>query len=179
MNEIFNGDMPDKKYNTIMIDPPWPISLSSKSFRGTSKHKMPYKTMSLEDIRALPIEDITVDGAHVYTWTTNKFLEETFDVIRDWGVNYHLTMVWTKPQGLAPSMGYQFATEFCLLGFRGKPMQKFEKMGKSNWLHAASRKHSTKPEAFKELVEVVSPSPRLEMFARAGREGWDSWGDEL
>ena len=176
---IYSSVLPNKKYNTLTIDPPWPITLSSKTFRGTSRHELPYKTMSLDEIRELPIESLTNDGAHVYTWTTNKFLEETFDVIRGWGVNYHLTMVWTKPRALAPSMGYQFATEFCLLGFRGKPMQKFEKMGQPNWLHMGSTRHSTKPEIFKERVEVVSPSPRLEMFARAGREGWDSWGNEL
>ena len=38
--------------------------------------------------------------------------------------------------------------------------------------------HSAKPEAFLDVVESVSPSPRLEMFARRARFGWDYWGDE-
>jgi N6-adenosine-specific RNA methylase IME4 len=29
-----------------------------------------------------------------------------------------------------------------------------------------------------DIVERVSPPPRLEMFARRQRLGWDTWGDE-
>ena len=38
--------------------------------------------------------------------------------------------------------------------------------------------HSAKPEAFLDLVEQMSPAPRLEMFARRDRLGWDTWGNE-
>ena len=34
-------------------------------------------------------------------------------------------------------------------------------------------KHSKKPEFFQDLIEQVSESPRLEMFARRERDGWD------
>lgn len=36
--------------------------------------------------------------------------------------------------------------------------------------------HSTKPPAFLDIVEQVSPGPYVELFARAPRLGWDSWG---
>ena len=39
--------------------------------------------------------------------------------------------------------------------------------------------HSTKPEFFQDMIEVVSDYPRLEMFARRQREGWDVFGDEV
>ena len=38
--------------------------------------------------------------------------------------------------------------------------------------------HSSKPEAFLDLVEQVSPGPYLELFARRQRLGWDTWGNE-
>ena len=38
--------------------------------------------------------------------------------------------------------------------------------------------HSAKPEAFLDIVESVSPGPRVEMFARRARLGWDTWGNE-
>jgi hypothetical protein len=38
--------------------------------------------------------------------------------------------------------------------------------------------HSAKPEAFLDLVEQLSPGPRLELFARRQRLGWDTWGNE-
>ena len=30
-----------------------------------------------------------------------------------------------------------------------------------------------------DLIETVSDAPRLEMFARREREGWDVWGNEV
>ena len=40
-------------------------------------------------------------------------------------------------------------------------------------------KHSAKPEAFQDMVEAVSPGPRLELFARRARPGWTVWGNEV
>jgi len=37
----------------------------------------------------------------------------------------------------------------------------------------------SKPDEFYELVERLSPAPRLEMFARTYRVGWDCWGNEV
>lgn len=39
-------------------------------------------------------------------------------------------------------------------------------------------KHSKKPPKIHEWAEIVSPGPRLEMFARTAREGWSAWGNE-
>tara|TARA_Y100001938_G_scaffold139671_1_gene206878 strand:+ start:323 stop:856 length:534 start_codon:yes stop_codon:yes gene_type:complete len=173
--------LPNKKYNTIVLDPPWNINLTGKvNIRPNRKTKLDYLTMSLEEIKNLPLRDIAELGCHVYTWTTNKMLPETFDVLKSWGVNYHLTLVWIKPNGMMPCFGYKFATEFCLLGFYQKPMQKFKSMAKLNWFENPSIKpHSTKPQKFFDLVDEMSPSPKLEMFARTYRPNWDAWGNEV
>ena len=173
--------LPNKKYNTIVLDPPWNISLSGKNIRRKEQaNKLDYPTMSLEEIKNLPLGDIAELGCHVYTWTTNKMIPHTFDILKDWGVNYHLTLVWTKHNGMTPNFAYKFATEFCLLGFYQKPMQKFLRCGKLNWINTnAPRKHSTKPNEFFDLVDEMSPSPKLEMFARTRRLGWDAWGNEV
>ena len=39
-------------------------------------------------------------------------------------------------------------------------------------------RHSAKPVRLHELAELMSPSPRLELFAREARPGWSAWGDE-
>ena len=98
----------NKKYNTIVIDPPWNISMSGKVKRGREKRaeSLKYKTMSLQEIRSIPIKNIANKGCHVYCWTTNKMLKDTFDVLESWGVNFHLVMVMVKPSGIAPAMGY-------------------------------------------------------------------------
>ncbi len=172
---------PNKKYNTIVIDPPWDISMSGSSkLRPKRKTELDYNTMSLDEIKSLSVKDIAEVGCHVYCWTTNKLLESTFDVLKSWGVNYHLTLVWTKPNGMMPCFGYKFATEFCLLGFFGKPMQKFTSMAKLNWLNVPSQKpHSKKPQIFFDLINEMSPSPKIELFARDRKLGWDSWGNEV
>ena len=177
-------NFPTKKYNTIVIDPPWNITMSGKVKRGREHRKtaLTYKTMSLEEIKyKIPISQIANKGCHIYCWTTNKMLRETFNVLEEWSVNFHLVLVMVKPSGIAPAMGYVFGSEFCLLGFYGKPMQKFLNIGKLNWIQNLNGdgKHSVKPDKFYELVEAMSPAPRIDIFARRKREGWDVYGNEV
>lgn len=172
----------NKKYNTITIDPPWPISMSGdvKRVRENRAKNLKYKTMSLEEIKEIPIGKIANKGCHVYCWTTNKMLRKTFEVLEEWGVNFHLVLVMVKPSGIAPCMGYVFGTEFCILGFYGKPMQKFLNIGKLNWFKHLNKhgNHSQKPEEFYKLVKEMSPEPRIDIFSRRIIAGFDVWGDE-
>jgi len=171
-----------KKYNTIVIDPPWDISMTGKVKREENRSEtLPYKTMTIEEIKNIPLKDIANIGCHIYCWTTNKMLHETFHILESWGVNFHLVMPMVKPSGIAPCMGYVFASEFVILGFFGKPMQKFNKIGKLNWIKFfnGANKHSSKPDEFYKLVEEMSPAPRIDIFARNKRKGWDVFGDEV
>lgn len=173
--------LPNKKYNTIVIDPPWPISLTGKVKRRENRaEELPYKTMTMEQIEEIPISKIANKGAHIYCWTTNKMIRDTFDIIKEWGVRFHLVMPFVKPSGIAPAMGYIFASEFCLLGFYGKPMKKFTNIGELNWLKGFNKagNHSTKPNEFYDKVKKMSPAPRIDVFARALHNGFDAWGDE-
>ena len=175
-------DFPDKKYNTIVIDPPWNISLTGKVNRRENRaEKLPYKTMSLQEIKDISISKIANIGCHVYCWTTNKMLKETFNILESWGVRFHLVISMVKPSGIAPCMGYVFATEFCLLGFYGKPMQKFTSIGELNWFKQFNKagNHSVKPDEFYRIVEKMSPAPRIDIFARQKRKDWDVFGDEV
>jgi N6-adenosine-specific RNA methylase IME4 len=126
-----------------------------------------------------PVSDLAETGAHVYLWTVNKFLRDAFDVLDAWGVRFHLAMPMVKPSGFAPCCGWVFASEFCLLGFCGKPMIPFAGCGKLNWFDAGKPKHSVKPDCFYERVAAMSPEPRLDCFARTPHSGFDGWGDEF
>jgi len=46
----------------------------------------------------------------------------------------------------------------------------------TTWFRWPRGRHSEKPPAFLDMVEQVSPGPYVELFARAPRLGWDSWG---
>lgn len=176
-------NLPSSTFNTVVIDPPWPQPLTGKMDRPRHQRasSLPYRTMSVDDIASFPLAGLCNPGAHVYLWTTNRFLCDAFAVLRSWGVRYHLTMPLVKTSGIAPCRGYVFGAEYCLLGFMGRPMQPFLSMGRLNWLvtNPLRGTHSRKPDAFYSLAEVMSPGPRLDCFARRCRDGWSVWGDEV
>jgi N6-adenosine-specific RNA methylase IME4 len=53
-----------------------------------------------------------------------------------------------------------------------------DERSETRWFEWPRAAHSAKPDAFLDLVERLSPAPRLEMFARRARFGWDYWGDQ-
>ena len=56
----------NKKYNIIYADPPWNYNI--KGVQGTTENH--YSTMSLEDIKNLPVADITTENAALFLWVT-------------------------------------------------------------------------------------------------------------
>lgn len=173
-------DFPAGKYGTVVIDPPWNLKMVGKFGRRPNRaQELPYETMSLDEIRNLPINSICKPGAHVYLWTTNRFLHEAFHLFEEWGINFYQVLVWVKPSGAAPQ-GYVFGTEFCLLGFYGKPMIPFNNIGELNWFKHLNGhgEHSKKPAAFYHKVIKMSPEPRIDLFNRRPIATFDTWGYE-
>lgn len=129
----------------------------------------------------MKIGSLVNPGGHVYLWCTNKTLRTAYEILDSWGFRFHQVLVMTKPSGMAPSLGYVFGTEFCLLAINGKPMQKFLKVGTLNHFSrpSAQGQHSVKPDYFYEMVEKMSPGPYADIFARRKRSGWQVWGDEV
>lgn len=184
-------------YQTIVADPPWPQKGRGRSLRqfggenrgfpsGYTDSSLPlqYKTMTVAEIGALPVADIIAPQAHLYLWTTNRFLPDAFDVIKAWGFNYSTTLVWAKaPIGGGLGGCYGIATEYVLFARRGT-LPALGKVGRNwfDWKRARDTRgkplHSGKPTPFFDMVETISPGPYLEMFARRARLGWDGWGDE-
>lgn len=171
------------KFRTIVADPPWRyeqsrIVTTSNKPETKPEAKSQYPTMSVEEICALDVEGVAADDAHLYLWTTNPILPRAFEVVEAWGFTYRTLLTWRK-QGTM-GMGYYFRgeTEHVLFATRGKLPIAPEKRIR-NWFEAPRVGHSVKPDLFLDLVEQVSPEPRLEMFARRARlTGWDYWGNE-
>ena len=85
------------KYRTIVADPPWPIGDFPKWGWQGGVTPRPYPTMTLDEIRALDVESLAADQAHLYLWTITDHLEESFGVARAWGFEPSATLVWCKP----------------------------------------------------------------------------------
>lgn len=170
-------------YSTIVADPPW--RQPSGGPRGAGKmgkpwnagrpSHLPYSTMTVDEVAALPVAATANKDAHLYLWTTNHHLKGAYTVAEAWGFRPSQVLTWCKPpQGIGLGGAFTSTTEFVLYCRRGSlPCQdRIE----STWFHASRRTHSQKPEVFFEWVHKVSPGPYLELFARQPRLGWDSWG---
>lgn len=164
------------KYRTLVIDPPWPVAWPKRLSRP-NQLGMPYPTMSLEEIKRLPIQRLAMpDGCHLYLWVTHGFLPIAFKLLKRWGFDYKCLLTWVKNVGFTP-YSFMLTTEFCLYAQKGKlPLLK---LGKRTDFTAKAREHSRKPDKFYKLVRLVSPEPRLEMFSRELRKGFVAWGNEL
>jgi len=77
---------------------------------------------------------------------------------------------------------YRGKTEHCLFARKGvlpyRTKNGKRQQGVTGFVEARGR-HSAKPKTMREMIEVVSYSPRLEMFAREKHKGWDVWGNEV
>lgn len=162
------------KFSTVYADPPWPYS--NTAARGAAeKH---YRTLSLEEIRQQPVEDLLCENAHLHLWTTNAFLREAFEVMQAWGFRYKSCLVWIKPQ-LGMGNYWRVSHEYLLLGVRGK-LPFLDRKCRS-WVLARRTAHSRKPFVFRGLVERVSPGPYLELYGREEQPntGWTVFGNQV
>lgn len=167
------------KYKTILADPPWQMEFVKRDVRP-NQVQMPYPTMPLRDICNLGIElrPYLDDDCNLFLWTTHKWLPAAFQVMEKWGFRYHCLITWNKLGGLT-LFGFNRRTEFALYGYRGKIS--VTKTGDSfpTVFEERATIHSAKPQRMYELIEAKTPSPRLELFARRKRLGWDVWGNEV
>lgn len=169
------------KYRTIVADPPWHYKGSLPRWKGAAesgpRSEVPYSTMSIPEICALPVAELAEADAHLYLWTTNTHLEHAWSILKAWGFRYSTLLTWCKPpRGFAGFPTYNCTAEYVVFGRRGS--LKADTRIDTSWFQWPRGPHSAKPEAFLDMVEQVSPGPYLEMFARRNRLGWDTWGNE-
>lgn len=173
-----------KKYQVIYADPPWQYGswgkANPKSRPNSKVYPMPYPTMTVEQIKLLPVNTISDDSCDLYLWTTQKYMRDAFDVLQEWGFKYCQTLTWCKmPRGTGQGGLYCPTTEFLVLGRKGKmPIKK--RVDTTWWqIKRPHNSHSTKPDFFRNLVAQMGNAPRIELFARKKTDGWDVWGNEV
>lgn len=178
------------RYRTIVADPPWrqkagpEFPVTRKSGRGyarTSAQSRPlaYPTLAVEEIAALPVSELAEENAHLYLWTTNRYIESSYPIVRAWGFRPVVLLTWAKaPRGIGLGGTFSQTTEHVLFARRGSLAAK-RRVDSTWWAWTRQdAAHSRKPDAFLDLVEQVSPGPYLEMFSRRARLGWDTHGNE-
>lgn len=174
-----------KKYRTIYADPPWQFQNRTGKVAPEHKRLNRYATMDLESIMSLPVSEVAEEKSHLYLWVPNALLPEGLAVMKAWGFEYKTNLVWEKvrkdgqPDGRGVGFYFRNVTEILLFGIKGDKNRTLQP-GRSqvNLIRSMKREHSRKPDEFVDLIEACSYEPRLELFARGNRDGWDMWGNQ-
>lgn len=189
----------DGGFGLVMADPAWKFrswvaNANPDSDRSAERH---YRTMTLEEIKDMPVKDVVAADAHLLLWITGPFLMKAPEIMAAWGFKYSGSgFVWMKLKRSTGRAQLQFVTlaelpkflhfgmghttrknvEFCLLGRRGNA----RRIGKNvpEAIISPVREHSRKPDEAYERAQRYAAGPYLELFSREEREGWTTWGNE-
>lgn len=165
---------PKRKYAVIYADPPWRYDFSATDARAIENQ---YPTMDAAEIARLEVP--AADDAVLFMWATNPKLTQAFEVLEGWGFDYVTNMVWVKDR---IGMGYYARSrhELLLIAKRGKLAVPEPSNRPDSVIEAERTKHSAKPDLVYELLDGMYPGlPKVELFCRTPRDGWDAWGNEV
>ena len=171
-------------FQTVLADPPWRFTNRTGKVAPEHHRLGRYGTMSLDEIKALRVSDVTADNAHLYLWVPNALLPEGLEVMQAWGFRYVSNIIWAKrrkdggPDGRGVGFYFRNVTEPILFGVKGSMRTLAPGRSTVNMIETRKREHSRKPDEQYDLIEACSPGPYLELFARYARPGWSVWGNE-
>ena len=171
----------DKKFNIVYADPCW------QYWEGGEKNQsLHYPTMTIQEIKDLPIEKISDDNCILFIWVTYPILIEALEVIKCWGFKYSTCgFVWVKKNKVADSYFFgngawtRADTELCLIATKGSITRIDASI--SQIIDEKIMGHSEKPKCIRDLIlRLVGNLPRIELFSRNNnKDGWFNWGNNI
>src|SRR5215469_12290275 len=174
-----------RKFATLLADPPWQFENKTGKVAPEHRRLSRYATLSLIEIMALPVADLSADTSHLYLWVPNALLPEGLAVMQAWGFKYKSNLIWHKirkdmgSDGRGVGFYFRNVTEVVLFGVRGKNARTLAPGRRQvNYIASRKREHSRKPDELYPIIEACSPGPYLELFARGARPGWQAWGNQ-
>jgi len=185
VKEDFLNYLQGKRFSTILADPPWQFQNRTGKMAPEHKRLSRYPTLSLEEIKQIPVNEACNETAHLYLWVPNALLSDGLDVMKAWGFTYKTNIIWYKirkdggPDRRGVGFYFRNVTEILLFGVLGKNARTL-KPGRTqeNIISQQKREHSRKPDEQYSLIESCSNGPYLEMFARGTRSNWHCWGNQ-
>lgn len=166
-----------KKYKLLYIDPPWSYRNKRTGGGMNSGSAQKYKTMSIEEICAMPIDKIADKNSALFLWVTCPLMQEGFKVINAWGYKYKTKIYWRKIMSLGMGFWFRGQVEELWLGIKGK-VPAF-RLQIPNFIQTKALRHSQKPEEARKIIEMTNLKPRIELFARQKIKGWDAIGYDI
>lgn len=174
----------DKKFKTILADPPWRFQNSTGKMAPEHKRLSRYPTMNLEDIKSLPVSNLCDKTAHLYLWVPNALLTEGLEVMKSWGFKYKTNIIWYKirkdggPDRRGVGFYFRNVTEVVLFGVKGSMRTLQKGRSQENIILERKREHSRKPDGLYKIIEECSEGEYLELFGRGTRDGWNCLGNQ-
>ena len=171
-------------YQVIYADPAWPFENYSTKGEGRNPNRH-YDTLSIEQIKALPVGHLAAENAALFLWVTDPLLDQAIEVMKAWGFRY-VTVAFTWAKRSKKDTGWHMGTgyytranaETCLLGMNGR-MGLPKSRGVRQLVVEPVREHSRKPDRIYSDIERLFDGPYVELFARTRRPGWDAWGNDV
>ena len=184
-SELLSSTSESGRFSTVLADPPWRFTNRTGKVAPEHGRLARYETMSLEDIKGLPVNQLVSKNAHLYLWVPNALLKEGIEVLEAWGFRYVSNIIWAKrrkdggPDGRGVGFYFRNVTEVLLFGVKGSLRTLAPARSQVNMIESRKREHSRKPDEQYQLIESCSPGPFVELFARHSRENWTVWGNEV
>lgn len=171
----------------MVADPPWEYQDGWPAWNYGKKRKLlEYPTMTVTEIKAMPVGQLLKNEGYLFLWTTSRYLESGFSVCREWTCVPRQVLTWCKqPNGKGPGGMFSTTTEFIIIGQRicershARGRRTLGKRIETSWFEWPRGRHSEKPDAFQDMLMTVCPGPYLELFARRTRLEWTTWGNEV
>ncbi len=173
------------RFGTVLADPPWRFQNRTGKMAPEHKRLSRYETLTLDEIKELPLAQVAAPASHLYLWVPNALILEGLETMKRWGFTYKTNIVWHKirkdggPDGRGVGFYFRNVTELVLFGVRGNLRTLPPGRRQVNIIKTRKREHSRKPDELYDIIEACSPAPYLELFARYQWPNWHAWGDEL
>ena len=176
--------LPKERFGIIYADPPW-------DYKGQLQHAGPasgdtggairhYATVTLQDLKKLPIGKIAADNCLLFLWATNPHLDQAIDLGKAWGFAWAtVAFVWDKAR-VNPGFYTLSQCELCLVFRRGRIPTPRGARNERQLVRAERGAHSEKPGEVRRRIERMFPEQtKIELFARREVPGWRAWGLEI
>lgn len=180
---VLYDDLPLSRYDIIYADPPWDYKgqlqhagAGSDDTGGAIRH---YETLTLAQLKRLPVLSIAADDSLLFLWATSPHLDQAIALGKAWGFSWAtVAFVWDKVK-VNPGFYALSQCELRLVFKRGRIPQPRGARNVRQLVRAERGPHSAKPEEVRSRIEAMFPEQtRIELFARHPAPGWDAWGAE-
>jgi N6-adenosine-specific RNA methylase IME4 len=184
-------DLPERRYDIIYADPPWDyggkmqfdkssttaekINADKNIFISSATFK--YPTLSLKDLKKIPIHEICSDDCLLFMWVTSPHLANGIELGLSWGFDFKtVAFVWDKMVHNPGKYTVSYC-ELCLVFKRGRIPSPRGTRNEKQLVRVPRSEHSVKPSEVRDAIARMFPTQgRIELFSRHRTSGWDVWG---